>query len=140
MRRGEGSGVKGKSFEMALLFDFYGEILTDKQKEFFDLYYNEDLSLGEIAENEGITRQGVHDVIHRAELTLTEMEDKLGLVARYGKVDDQFASVSESASEIARLNSLGYSNADIGRCAEKILEIARRFLPDDGKEKSIYGF
>ena len=52
-----GGFVKNQAFRMALLFDFYGDVLTDRQKEFYDLYYNEDLSLAEIAENYGITRQ-----------------------------------------------------------------------------------
>ena len=52
-----------KNLEIALLFDFYGEMLTDKQRDVVELYYNDDLSLSEIAENEGITRQGVRDSI-----------------------------------------------------------------------------
>ena len=59
--------MKNQAYRMALLYDFYGDMLTDRQKEFYDLYYNEDLSLAEIAENYGITRQGVRDVIVRAE-------------------------------------------------------------------------
>ena len=59
--------MKNQTFRMTMLFDFYGELLTDRQKEFYDLYYNEDLSLSEIAENYGISRQGVRDVIVRAE-------------------------------------------------------------------------
>jgi predicted DNA-binding protein YlxM (UPF0122 family) len=119
---------------MTLLFDFYGDMLTDKQKEFFDLYYNEDLSLGEIAENEGITRQGVHDVIHRAENTLSELESKIGLVARYGRIDEQLAKISEAASEIGRLNRMGFSNSDIEQNAHNILDITRQYLPEPGKE------
>ena len=65
-----------------MLFDFYGELLTDRQKEFFDLYYNEDLSLAEIAENAGISRQGVRDVIVRAEAAMQEVEDKPGIIKR----------------------------------------------------------
>ena len=61
-----GNSVKNQTFRMTMLFDFYGEILTERQKEFYDLYYNEDLSLAEIAENYGISRQGVRDVIVRA--------------------------------------------------------------------------
>ena len=59
--------MKNQTYRMTMLFDFYGELLTERQKEFFDLYYNEDLSLSEIAENSGISRQGVRDVIVRAE-------------------------------------------------------------------------
>lgn len=53
-----------------MLFDFYGELLTEKQKEYYDLHYNEDLSLGEIAEQSGISRQGVWDIIRRAEAAM----------------------------------------------------------------------
>ena len=71
--------MKNQTYRMTMLFDFYGELLTDRQKEFFDLYYNEDLSLSEIAENEGISRQGVRDVIVRAEAAMQEIEDKTGI-------------------------------------------------------------
>ncbi len=59
--------MKNQVYRMSMLFDFYGELLTDRQREFFDLYYNDDLSLAEIAENAGISRQGVRDIIVRAE-------------------------------------------------------------------------
>ena len=58
-----------------MLYDFYGELLTDRQKEFFDYYYNDDLSLSEIAENAGISRQGVRDVIVRAEAIMARRPD-----------------------------------------------------------------
>ena len=61
-----GFPVKNQTFRMTMLFDFYGELLTERQKEFYELYYDEDLSLSEIAENYGISRQGVRDVIVRA--------------------------------------------------------------------------
>ena len=67
--------MKNQTYRMTMLIDFSGEILTDRQKEFFDLYYNEDLSLAEIAENYGISRQGVRDVIVRAEAAMKELED-----------------------------------------------------------------
>ena len=60
-----GFPVKNQTFRMTMLFDFYGELLTERQKEFYELYYDEDLSLSEIAENYGISRQGVRDVIVR---------------------------------------------------------------------------
>ena len=72
-----------EAYYRTMLFDFYGELLTDKQKEYFDLHYNSDLSLSEIAESEGISRQGVWDIIRRAEETLRRFENRTGLVARF---------------------------------------------------------
>ena len=66
-----------KDYRFALLLDYYGDMLTDKQRNVLDLYYNEDMSLAEIAEHERITRQGVHDSIHRGEQLLDELESKL---------------------------------------------------------------
>ena len=97
--------MKGKPLEMSLLFDFYGETLTEKQRELFDLYYNEDLSLSEIAEHAGITRQGVRDSIKRAEHVLGEMEDKLGLVARYGGTGRCAAALAEQVTLLQTLNA-----------------------------------
>ncbi len=74
---------------VALLFDFYGDLLTEHQRAFFEYYYNDDLSLSEIAENEGITRQGVREVLLRAENILLDMEQKLGLVERFQNVKKQ---------------------------------------------------
>lgn len=70
---------------MALLSDFYGKLLTDRQQEVIKYYYEQDLSLGEIAENLQITRQGVHDILKRAEKALENYEVKLGLLAGYLK-------------------------------------------------------
>ena len=65
-----------------LLFDYYGDLLTDKQREYYDLHYMSDLSLFEIAEMNGTSRQAVWDILRRAEQTLREIEEKTGLVAR----------------------------------------------------------
>lgn len=70
------------ALEMTLLFDYYGEILTERQKLCFDMRYNQDLSLGEIAEELGISRQGVHDNLSRTEALLRNMEAKTGCVSR----------------------------------------------------------
>ena len=75
---------------MTLLFDFYGSLLTEKQQTYFDLYYNQDLSLAEIAENYGISRQGVRDVIVRAEGIMTELE------VRTPATKDQIAAINAS--------------------------------------------
>lgn len=69
----------------SLLLDFYGQLLTDKQRETCELYFNEDLSLTEIAEQCGISRQGVWDNVRRAVAALEEMEEKTGLVRRFSE-------------------------------------------------------
>ncbi|MBS4030968.1 MAG: YlxM family DNA-binding protein [Clostridiales bacterium] len=66
-----------------LLYDFYGSLLTQKQREYLELYYQNDLSLAEIAEQSGISRQGVHDLLKRAVRTLERAESRLGLVGRF---------------------------------------------------------
>ena len=68
---------------LELLLDFYGQVLTQRQRSAVELYCGEDYSLSEIAQEEGISRQGVRDALVRAEKALTEMEDRLQLVSRY---------------------------------------------------------
>ena len=97
--------MKNQAYRMAMLFDFYGDVLTDRQKEFYDLYYNEDLSLGEIAENYGITRQGVRDVIVRAEAVLTELEDKTGLIKRFHATRRQLEQLLQDANRMVELTA-----------------------------------
>ena len=70
------------AFEMALLFDTYGGMLTDKQRECFDMRYNQDLSLGEIAEMLGVSRQAVNDNLKKTEALLRRMEENIGSVKR----------------------------------------------------------
>ncbi len=76
-----------KDLEIGLLLDFYGELLSDSRREAAELYYNEDLSLAEIAEGAGITRQGVRDSINKAKVQLTEYEEKLGLAAKFREIE-----------------------------------------------------
>ena len=75
-----------KDLQISFLLDFYGDMLTEKQREMITLYYNDDLSLAEIAEDQGITRQGVRDAIKRAEQQRTDMEACLGLARRFGEM------------------------------------------------------
>lgn len=111
--------MKNQAYRMTLLFDFYGDMLTDRQKEFYDLYYNEDLSLAEIAENYGITRQGVRDVIVRAEGILTELEDKTGIIRRFQKMQEQLDEIAGYADEIKAANIRGMVDMTITtRCQQ----------------------
>lgn len=85
-----------KILEQSLLFDFYGELLTEHQKEIYERFVADDLSLGEIAEEVGISRQGVHDLIKRCNQTLRGYEEKLHLI-------DKFLAVKEKVERIDRL-------------------------------------
>ena len=105
--------MKNQAYRMALLFDFYGDMLTDRQKEFYDLYYNEDLSLAEIAENYGITRQGVRDVIVRAEAILTELEDKTGIIRRFHKMQQQFLEIETAVKAISQRNDQRWQDDEV---------------------------
>lgn len=91
-----------KIVQIALLFDFYGQLLTKKQAEAVDMYYNNDLSLGEISEQLGISRQGVHDTLKRAEKTLFEYEEKLGLVARFAEQKRSIEKIIHMLDEILK--------------------------------------
>lgn len=74
-----------KVFEISLLMDFYGMLLTERQYEILDLHYNNDYSLGEIAEQLNISRQGVFDNLKRSKAALDKLEEKLGLVRKFSE-------------------------------------------------------
>lgn len=82
-----------KLAEIALLADFYGPLLTDKQRNVWDLHFQQDLSLAEIAEVEHISRQAIHDLIKRTERILSEYEEKLGLVQRFWSEREKLMAV-----------------------------------------------
>ena len=116
--------MKNQTYRMTMLFDFYGEVLTPRQKEFFDLYYNEDLSLAEIAENYGISRQGVRDVIVRAEAIMTDLEDKTGLMKRFLQMQ-QVQAILDAAEKIQTVNYRQYDNPELARLADEITRSAQ---------------
>lgn len=76
-----------KKVELAWLMAFYGGMLTEKQRQVLSLHCEEDMSLGEIAQEAGITRQGVHDLLTRAARKLFDMEEKLGMAARFNRME-----------------------------------------------------
>ena len=98
-------------YEESLLFDFYGELLTDVQKEVFEEVVLNDYSLGEIAADRGISRQGVHDMVKRTKAILHDYEEKLGLV-------DRFLKIKKKAEEIRELTG----DEAIRKLAEDIIE------------------
>ena len=114
-----------KDMNISLLFDFYGDMLTEKQRDVIEFYYNDDLSLAEIAENEGITRQGVRDSIKRAESILVDMEDRLGLAQRFHGMRNCFESICAAAGKIQELNRRHSYSRDIESQVGKIIELSR---------------
>lgn len=84
-----------KDLNISILMDFYGQLLSERQLDMMDMYYNQDLSLAEIAEEIEISRQGVRDSIKRGEKQLFEFEEKLGLVKRFSDITAQIEKMNE---------------------------------------------
>lgn len=109
-----------KQTMLSLLLDFYGELLKEKVRTATEMYYNDDLSLSEISEDMGITRQGVRDLIKRAEQNLYSYEEKLGLYSRYKKTLEGLSALKEKLSET---QVLLYSNVQSDEINVKISEM-----------------
>ena len=84
-----------KNLEISYLLDFYKNTLSEKQRDILELYYNDDLSLSEIAEIVGITRQGVRDSIKRGESQLLELEEKLMLARKFKVIEARLGDVKK---------------------------------------------
>lgn len=110
-----------KNLEISFLMDFYGEMLTEKQREVMEYYYDDDLSLGEIAANEGITRQGVRDSIKRAEAQLLEMEQRLKLAQKFRNVQQGLDHISRAALRIQQCNRDSVCSREIEKEIDIIL-------------------
>ena len=107
-----------KLLEQTLLYDFYGELLTDHQKKIYEDAVLNDYSLSEIADEQGISRQGVHDMVKRCGRLLNGYEEKLHLV-------EKFVSLREKVGEIRDIASARQEDPDmeeIGRISARILE------------------
>lgn len=90
-----------KDTKISLLLDFYGDLLPDRKREMLDMYYNDDLSLSEISEECGITRQGVRDSLKKSEKELLSLEEKLGIASRFEKLKFEISSISETLEKVA---------------------------------------
>ena len=93
--------IMEKNIEVSLLLDFYGELLKPSVRETIDLYYNDDLSLAEVAAQCGITRQGVRDSVKRGEAQLFGFEKKLGLLKRFRELEAGLSEIAETARQIS---------------------------------------
>ena len=115
--------MNGKNLDVCILLDFYGELLTNRQRGVIEMYYNEDLSLQEVADHVNITRQGVRDLVKRAEAVLFRMEDKLGLASRFSEMKKDLDAIMACATEINQINNKQYIVKEIN---DKANEIIRR--------------
>ncbi|MBS4960007.1 MAG: YlxM family DNA-binding protein [Clostridiales bacterium] len=92
--------------EASLLYDFYGVLLTKRQQQVFEMYYQNDLSLSEIGEELSISRQAVNDLIHRTEKILRDFEEKLGLVQRFMEEKRHFIKIQDLVSSLEKESDL----------------------------------
>ena len=115
--------MKNQAYRMAMLFDFYGDLLTERQREFYDLYYNEDLSLSKIAKNYGISRQGVRDVIVRAEAAMSEIEEKTHIIRRFHQPRAAIDAIDAAADRLLQaVDARSYDDAMLDGLAREIKE------------------
>lgn len=108
------------ALQMTLLFDYYGDLLTERQRMYIDMRYNQDMSLGEIAQELQVSRQGVYDNLNRAEALLTNMEQKTGCVRR----DLQCRKVLRTIEEAAKVLE-NHPDSQVRQTAAKILSAAQ---------------
>lgn len=111
-----------KTVRMSLLFDFYGQLLTERQQEFFTLYYDHDLSLGEIAQQYGVSRQAVYDILRRSSQTLQGFEEKMGLVRRH---EDQTSLVNSLVTDLHRVEKVLRAAGDKDGLVDQIVRVRR---------------
>lgn len=112
-----------KDLKMCVLLDIYGELLTEKQYEIMDFYYNQDYSLAEISEHLDITRQGVRDSIKRSEQTLTELEEKLNLSEKFRSNRENFEKISKILNEMSHYNNIQIRNNKLQNLLSEIAGI-----------------
>lgn len=110
-----------EALEMTLLFDYYGELLTERQRACLDLRCNQDLSLGEIAQELGVSRQGVYDNLSRAEALLRNMEEKTGCVRRGLEARKAARQILSDAALLA-----SYPDESVSALAERIIQAAQK--------------
>ncbi|MBD5445430.1 MAG: DNA-binding protein [Lachnospiraceae bacterium] len=114
-----------KIVEQGLLYDFYGELLTEHQKHIYEGIVYENLSLSEIAAEQGISRQGVHDIVKRCDKALMEYENKLKLIARFNKIKESIKEI-DSLSE----NYENSENGDKVLYCKKVRQLSAKILED----------
>ena len=108
-------------FEYSMLYDFYGALLKEKNIKIFEDYVFNDMSLSEIAEEQGITRQGVRDVVVRCKEKLVEYENRIGLVKSFNEIKKRIADIQKETADMrGKLDNKQYSDAELYNYFDKI--------------------
>ncbi len=110
--------------EQSLLYDFYGELLNDHQKEVYEQFVLDDLSLSEIAQEKGISRQGVHDLVKRCQKTLEGYEKKLHLVEKFLSIKEKVGQIDEM------LDTYEETGRDTKEMISQIRQISNRIIEE----------
>jgi len=113
--------------QLSILYDFYGELLSEHKKQIFEDYVLNDLSLSEIAQERGLSRQGVHDIVKRCAIQLREYEDKLGLIRKFHSIKDKVEKIKTILSNISDKGEMGSTDT-------KDLELIQTLADDILKE------
>ena len=109
--------------ELSMLYDFYGALLKENQRQIFEEYRLDDYSLSEITQDMGITRQGVHDALKRTTVRLQGYEDKLGLVRRFQEQKKQMKQVHRQLQELDEQGKIDLSDAPFQQILEELREL-----------------
>ncbi len=120
-----------KNLNMSILLDLYGKLLKDKQRNFIDLYYNEDLSLSEISENYNMTRQGVRDSIKRGEAFLIEIDSKLNIYKKLTIINLLLDDISFLSDQIYQYNKNTIKSEEIDNMSSKIISKISDYLSEN---------
>ncbi|MEG2295957.1 MAG: YlxM family DNA-binding protein [Oscillospiraceae bacterium] len=120
-----------KDLKISLLLDFYGDMITEKQREVVDYYYNEDLSLAEIAEHCCITRQGVRDSIKRAEQQLLFYEETLHVAEKFSSIQEKIKSISICMDNIHAINVKSIKSLIINEQCSKVFHIIEQLKDEE---------
>ncbi len=117
-----------KEIKVSQLLDVYGKVLKKNHYDALDYYYNQDLSLSEISDILGMTRQGIWDLIKRSEVYLFDLESKLLFLEKFNYLKDNLDKIRESAQKIVKLNSSNYSDLKIKSEALRIKNISEALM------------
>ena len=114
--------MRSDALTMTLLYDYYSELLTEKQRQLFDLHYNQDYSLSEIASEVGISRQSVHETLTRAEALLAGYDRALGCIARDRKLQNALETITRNAQALSSIPEATPQAGAILRAVQEIKE------------------